>query len=194
MEETEKKQFQMSDDEMLHAIESILFVSGDPVYLEELARVFSTGRERIHSLLMRAQEEAEEKGSGVLFYITEQTAQLISNKAYDDVVVEFLQPTQIKSFSQSMLETLTIVAYRQPVTRSEIDAVRGIRSEYSVTQLIKQGFIEECGRKDVLGRPMLFGTTDKFLRKFGLHSLDELPEFEKFSELVTADDDSTQQS
>ena len=86
-----------------------------------------------------------------------------------------------------MIETLTIIAYRQPITRSEIDAIRGIRSEYSVSQLLKQGFIQECGRKDVLGRPMLFGTTDKFLRKFALHSLEDLPEFEKFSEIDIVD-------
>ena len=77
--------------------------------------------------------------------------------------------------SDSMMETLSVIAYRQPVTRADIEAVRGVRCEYSVSQLLKQGFICELGRKDCVGRPMLFGTTDAFLRKFGLHSLDELP-------------------
>ena len=188
MEEIERKPLELNDDELLHAIECILFVAGDPVYIEELTRLFSADRAHIYGLLKDAEERMCDEGRGVLFSVTESTVQLVSNKAYDDIVVEFLQPAQIKSFSQSMLETLTIVAYRQPVTRSEIDGIRGIRSEYSVTQLIKQGFITECGRKDVVGRPMLFCTTDKFLRKFGLRSLEELPDFEKFSELALSDD------
>ena len=82
-----------------------------------------------------------------------------------------------------MLETLAIVAYRQPVTRSEIEAVRGVRCEYAVSQLQKLGLIEPVGRRDTVGKPVLLGTTDKFLRKFGLHSLEELPEFSRFSQL-----------
>ena len=74
-----------------------------------------------------------------------------------------------------MLETLAIVAYRQPVTRAEIENVRGVRCEYAVTQLQKLGLIQAVGRKDVIGKPMLYGTTDAFLRKFGLHNLSELP-------------------
>ena len=177
---TEKKK--LTDEEILHITECILFVSGEPVYFEELARLFAVDKKHIREIAMQAEKNGIASHSGTVFNVTDSTVQLVSNKEYNDYVVEFLQPTQIKSFSQSMLETLTIVAYKQPVTRAEIDSIRGIRSEYSVTQLLKQGFIEECGRKEVLGRPMLFGTTDKFLRKFGLHSLDELPEFERFSE------------
>lgn len=82
-----------------------------------------------------------------------------------------------------MLETLAVVAYRQPVTRADIEAVRGVRCEYAVSQLQKLGLIAAVGRKDAVGKPTLFGTTDRFLRHFGLHSLEELPEFSRFSEL-----------
>ena len=191
MEAEEKVQREYTDEELLNITESILFVAGDPVYIEELARLFCVEKKRMEELLSSAQERYAGEGKGVLLYVTDTTVQLVSNKAYDNFVVDFLQPAQIRSFSQSMLETLTIVAYRQPVTRSEIDAVRGVRSEYSVSQLIRLGYIEECGRKDVPGRPMLFCTTDKFLRKFGLHSLDELPEYEKFSEFTIAEDEDT---
>ena len=77
--------------------------------------------------------------------------------------------------SDTLLETLSVIAYRQPVTRADIESVRGVRCEYSVTQLLKQGLIVELGRKDCIGRPMQFGTTDAFLRKFGLSSLRDLP-------------------
>lgn len=178
----------LSDSELLNCIESILFVSGEPVYFEELSRLFGRSKDELRKLLSEAEAKCREEKRGVMLYVTEDSVQLVSNKEYDEFIVEFLQPTQTKSFSQSMIETLTIIAYRQPITRSEIDAIRGIRSEYSVSQLLKQGFIQECGRKDVLGRPMLFGTTDKFLRKFALHSLEDLPEFEKFSVMDIVDE------
>ncbi len=114
-------------------------------------------------------------GRGVLPYVTETTVQLVTNPAYYEKVVSLLSPPEEKSLSDSVMETLSVIAYRQPVTRADIEAVRGVRCEYSVTQLLKQGLIRELGRKDCVGRPMLFGTTDAFLRKFGLHSLEELP-------------------
>jgi segregation and condensation protein B len=86
-----------------------------------------------------------------------------------------LQPEQKKNISQSILETLAVVAYKQPVTRAEIESVRGVRCEYAVSQLQKLGLISAVGRKDVIGKPMLYATTDTFLHKFGLHNLSELP-------------------
>lgn len=173
----------LSEQEIISAIESILFVSADPIYFEELSRLFAISKCQLHDMLLNEELRCNEQGRGVTIIVTDETVQMVSNKKYDDFVVEYLQPSQTKSFSQSMIETLSIVAYRQPITRSEIDIIRGIRSEYSVTQLLKQGFITEVGRKDVLGRPMMFGTTDKFLRKFGLHSIEELPDFNQFCEL-----------
>ena len=92
-------------------------------------------------------------------------------------------------FDKHLLETLAIVAYRQPVTRADIEAVRGVRCEYAVTQLQKLGLIVQVGRRDTVGKPALFGTTDQFLRQFGLHSLEELPEFLRFSETGRAMDE-----
>ena len=86
-----------------------------------------------------------------------------------------ISPPEERTMSDSLLETLSVIAYRQPVTRADIESVRGVRCEYSVTQLLKQGLIVELGRKDCIGRPMQFGTTDAFLRKFGLSSLRDLP-------------------
>lgn len=99
--------------------------------------------------------------------------QLVSNKEYTRYVEELVQPVQSKSFSQSMLETLSVIAYRQPVTKADIEAVRGVRCEYAVGQLMKLGMIRELGRKNVVGRPMLLGTTDAFLRHFGIRTLSD---------------------
>ena len=93
-----------------------------------------------------------------------------------EAVEAVLNPTQQRSLSNSVLETLAIVAYRQPVTRGEIEEVRGVRCEYAVERLLKLGLIAVSGRKDVPGRPMLLVTTDTFLHKFNLTSLDELPQ------------------
>ena len=108
-------------------------------------------------------------------YMTEDTVQFVTNSEYNEWVVKLLSPPEERTMSDSLLETLSVIAYRQPVTRADIESVRGVRCEYSVTQLLKQGLIVELGRKDCIGRPMQFGTTDAFLRKFGLSSLRDLP-------------------
>ena len=103
---------------------------------------------------------------------------LTNNRYICDWVAEceaLLQPEQKRNVSQSILETLAVIAYKQPCTRSEIEAVRGVRCEYAVSQLQKLGLIAAVGRKDVIGKPMLYATTDTFLHKFGLHNLSELP-------------------
>lgn len=170
-------------DRLFCRVECMLFVAGDPVPVAELARVLELSVQQMQELLLDMEREYRAGERGVLPLVTEETAQLISNPAYVDDLEELLQPERTKSVSQSMLETLAIVAYRQPVTRADIEAVRGVRCEYAVSQLQKIGLIVPVGRKEAVGKPVLFGTTDKFLRQFGLHSLEELPEFLRFSQL-----------
>ena len=165
----------MQYDERFGAIECILFVSGDPVPVAQLQRALSLTEIEFNSLLRNMDELYRAEKRGVQLYLTADMVQLVSNKEYAAIVQELMQPVQEKSFSQAMLETLSIVAYRQPVTRADIENVRGVRCEYAVSQLVKIGMIHELGRKNVIGRPMLFGTTDAFLRHFGLHSLADLP-------------------
>ncbi len=169
-------------------VECMLFVAGDPVPLAELARVLGCGRDEARALLCAMEEDYRAEGRGFYPLLTETAVQLVSNPAYVEDLENLLQPERTKNVSQSMLETLAIVAYRQPVTRSEIEAVRGVRCEYAVSQLQKLGLIEPVGRRDTVGKPVLLGTTDKFLRKFGLHSLEELPEFSRFSQLEQLED------
>ncbi|MDD6888236.1 MAG: SMC-Scp complex subunit ScpB [bacterium] len=173
----------MTERERLYdRIECMLFVAGDPVPVTEIARVLELPEKEARALLTEMERSYREAGRGLRPLITEGTAQLISNPDYVRDIEELLQPERTRSVSQSMLETLAIVAYRQPVTRADIEAVRGVRCEYAVTQLQKLGLIVQVGRRDTVGKPALFGTTDRFLRQFGLHSLEELPEFLRFSQ------------
>ena len=178
----------MTERERLYdRIECMLFVAGDPV--TEIARVLELPEKEARALLTEMERSYREAGRGLRPLITEETAQLISNPDYVRDIEELLQPERTRSVSQSMLETLAIVAYRQPVTRADIEAVRGVRCEYAVTQLQKLGLIVQVGRRDTVGKPALFGTTDRFLRQFGLHALEELPEFLRFSQAEqTADE------
>jgi segregation and condensation protein B len=170
----------MDQQKMFNIIECILFVAGEPVSAVELQRALDVTQIEIQSVLDNMEKRYREEGRGIQIYRTEETVQLVSNRDYAQVVEELLQPAQTKSFSQAMLETLSVIAYKQPVTRSDIEAIRGVRCDYSVAQLLKLNMIREVGRKDAVGRPMMFGTTDGFLRHFGLHTLKELPAFEEF--------------
>lgn len=165
----------MEYNERFGAIECILFVSGDPVPIIELQRAIGVTDIEMEHIIRSMDELYKKEKRGVQLFITPETMQLVSNKEYAKYVEELVQPVQAKSFSQAMLETLSVIAYRQPVTRADIEAVRGVRCEYAVSQLMKMGMIMELGRKNVVGRPMLLGTTDAFLRHFGIRSLNELP-------------------
>ena len=112
-----------------------------------------------------------------------QHVQLATRPDYAKYVEKLLQPVQKQSLSQAVMETLAVIAYRQPVTKAEIELIRGVKCDYSVQTLVTRGLIAEVGRKDALGRPILYGTTDAFLRHFCLNSLADLPEID-FSALA----------
>ena len=156
-------------------VECMLFVAGEPVLITEIARVLEQDEASVRALLYEMESTYRDEGRGICLLATDDTAQLISNRDYIRYVEALLQPEQKKNVSQSIMETLAVVAYKQPVTRAEIEAVRGVRCEYAVSQLQKLGLIAAVGRKDVIGKPMLYATTDTFLHKFGLHNLSELP-------------------
>ncbi len=163
------------DKRQASIVECLLFVAGEPVLITELARTLELDEASTKTLLYEMETTYRDEGRGICLMTTDDTAQLVSNRDYISYVETLLQPEQKKSVSQSILETLAVVAYKQPVTRAEIEAVRGVRCEYAVGQLQKLGLIAAVGRKDVIGKPMLYATTDTFLHKFGLHSLSELP-------------------
>lgn len=165
----------MNSSLLASAIEAILFVTGEPVSQKEICECFKV----TYFQLEEAAEILKQKysgDSGILFLSYGDSLQLSSNPACKEQVEAMLNPVQRKSLSQASLEVLSIIAYKQPITRGEIEEIRGVKCDYSVMWLLQKGLIQELGRKETLGRPVLFGTTDLFLRHFGLESINDLPE------------------
>jgi len=171
----------MQHQELIGAIECMLFVAGEPVPVLELQRVLDITDLELNALLRELQAGYAANARGIRLSVTAETAQLQSNGAYAQYVEQLLQPAQQRTFSQSLLETLAVVAYKQPVTRADMEAVRGVRCEYAVSQLVKLNMIQPIGRKEAVGRPVLYGTTDAFLRQFGIGTIAELPNYEAYS-------------
>ena len=159
-------------------IEAILFVSGDPVRLDALAHAMNLTVSEMDEALSSLSDHLALENRGIQVNRSGETVFLSINPRYATQVEAFLQPLQKQPLSQAVLETLSIIAYRQPVTKGDIEAVRGVKCDYSVQSLLTKGFIEECGRRETLGRPILYGTTDKFLQHFGMETLADLPSIE----------------
>ena len=158
------------------AIEAILFAAGDPVHILKLAEVLGEEKKTVEGILAAmALAYEEDELRGVKLLILEDKAQLVSKPAFGEKVLQVLEQRRSPSLSPSALEVLSIVAYRQPVTRGVIEQIRGVDSAYTLTNLLEKGILEECGRLDVPGRPILYRTSEAFLRIFGLSSLRDLP-------------------
>ena len=163
-------------DRITSKIESILFVAGEPVLLSELCRGLELTDGELKQKLFELSLSYEAEDRGLRLSVTADTVQLTTAAENAEAVEAVLNPTQQRGLSNAMVETLAIVADRQPVTRAEIEEVRGVRCEYAVERLLKMNLIAVAGRKDVPGRPMLLVTTDTFLHKFNLSSLEDLPQ------------------
>lgn len=162
--------------ELENIIEAILYVAGQPVALRDLARALEQDEDQVSAAAFRLEQYYDDARRGLRLKRFGGHIQLATRADYAPFIERLLQPVQRQSLSQAALETLAIVAYRQPVTRLDLEAVRGVKCDYSLQSLINKNLVKEVGRKDTIGRPMLFGTTDEFLSHFGLHSLDDLPD------------------
>ena len=162
------------------AIEAILYAAGYPVKYEKIAEVLGLDVRNTKTLISHMSEEYNSENSkrGISLLMFDETCQFCTKEQYAPYIREALGIRRGGNLSASSMEVLAIVAYNQPVTRSFIDQVRGVDSSYAVNSLIDKALIEACGRLDAPGRPMLYATTEKFLRVFGLRSLSELPETE----------------
>ena len=159
-------------------IEAILFAAGYPVKYEKLAEVLGLTPSEIKRYVSELSEKYNSDDFGIMILMFPETCQFCTKEAHLPLIKEALGIKRGGNLSNSSMEVLAIVAYNQPVTRSFVDLVRGVDSNYAMNSLIDKGLIETCGRLDAPGRPMLYGTTDKFLRVFGLTSVNELPEIE----------------
>jgi segregation and condensation protein B len=163
-------------EDIKRVVEAILFAAGYPVAYETLSAVIGLSRRDLRNLIESMSHEYEGRGIQLLLY--PDTCQLTTREVFAPYIREALGIKRGGNLSGSSMEVLAVVAYNQPVTRAYIDTVRGVDSSYAVTSLLDKGLIEAVGRLDAPGRPMLYGTTDKFLRVFGLSSLADLPETE----------------
>ena len=164
-------------EKLTNIIESILFISGTQVAISDISEKLDVADKDIISCVKKLQEKYS-GDTGIHLLMFNKKLQFCSNPVYSEEVSSVLNPIKERELSKSMLEVAAIIAYKQPVTRIDLEEIRG-NSEYAVQKLLELGVIEPVGRKDAVGKPVLFGTTDKFLKRFQISSLDELPDYEE---------------
>lgn len=165
----------MKDKDYKAIIESILFTMGESVELEKLASALELEPEKIRSLIGQMTREWERAGRGVTIMELDGAYQMCTKPQMYEYLIRVARQPKRRMLTDVLLETLSIVAYKQPVTKAEIEKIRGVSSDHAVNKLVEYNLVCELGRLDAPGRPLLFGTTEEFLRSFGVHSVEELP-------------------
>lgn len=166
-------------------IESMLFVSGEPLSLRELSNNLEIKDKVIEEVIKEMMNEYEEKSRGIKLISIDGAYQLVTKSENSDYIQKLLKKNKKHSLSQASIESLAIIAYKQPITRIDIDEIRGVKSESAIQKLVERGLIKDIGRLEVPGRPILYGTTDEFLRQFGLKTIKELPSLDLYSDKET---------
>lgn len=157
------------------ALEAVLFSLGEAVEIDRLAEALEVREDEIREAFLSLQKKYADENRGLKLIEIENSVQMCSNPDYYECIKRVTQIKKQSGLSSAALETLSIIAYNQPVTKGTIEFIRGVDCTYSVTRLLERGFIDELGRAETPGRPILYGTTMEFLRCFGLKSLEELP-------------------
>jgi segregation and condensation protein B len=174
---------QLTDKQMKEVIKAVLFVSGEGIELFEFAERFERSLDEIKNLIKDMQTElCGENGLHLITYANK--AQLSTNPQLNEQVSSVLNPIREKALTKAAMQTLGIIAYKQPITRLEIESIRGVSADYAVQVLLDNNMIEVVGRKDVVGKPLLFGTTETFLKRFDLENLDSLPDYDELLEQI----------
>ena len=158
------------------AIEAVLFSAGDPVSLDRLAAVTGCTPAAARRILENMQQRYAAEESGIMLLELENSWQLCTKQQYFETLIQIASHPPKPHLTEVVMETLSIIAYKQPVTKAEIERIRGVKSDHAVNKLIEYDLVREVGRLDAPGRPILFGTTDQFLRNFGISSSADLPE------------------
>lgn len=157
-------------------LEAILFTMGESVEVERLASVIEKDKKVTRQLLLELKEEYENRGCGITLIELEDSFQMCTRAEMYEYLIKIAKAPRKMVLTDTVLETLSIIAYKQPITRAEIERVRGVSCDHAINKLLEYDLITELGRLDAPGRPLLFGTTEQFLRCFGVKSLEELPE------------------
>jgi len=165
----------MDERDTMGLIESILFISGDPVPIKDIAKLLEMDVRTARRLMEKMIDTFNFERRGLQIIKVNDSYQLATRPEFKEYIQKYISPEQKQELSQAALETLSIIAYRQPITRADIESIRGVKCEYALNLLKERGLIKEVGRLDAPGRPILYGTTDQFLKDFGLTSLKDLP-------------------
>lgn len=172
----------MEKIKMESIIESLLFVWGEPMSVKMISEALGVESKEVYRVLLDMMEKYESDQRGLIIRRVNKSFQLVSKRENFAYVEQLVRPIKKKKLSQSALEVLAIIAYRQPVTRGEVEGIRGVKSDKVIEGLINKGFIAEKGRSNTIGKPIIFGTTDKFLEYMNMSDLDELPDLDDFIE------------
>ena len=165
----------MDKKELEAAAEAILFTMGNAVEVERIAKAIGMSTEATRKMLRTMKEKYETEGRGIRLIELEDSFQMCTNpELYEYLIKIAKQPKKIV-LTDVVLETLSIIAYKQPITRIELEKIRGVKCDHAVNKLVEYSLVKELGRLDAPGRPILFGTTEEFLRTFGVQGLEELP-------------------
>lgn len=182
----------MTNKEKKAVLEAVLFTMGEAIEVDRLASVIEEDAEKTKKLLIELKNEYEESKRGIALIELENSFQMCTQSNMYEYLIKIAKTPRKYNITDTMLETLSIIAYKQPITRAEIEKVRGVSCDHAINRLLEFGLITELGRKDAPGKPILFGTTEEFLRSFGVKSLEELPELspvqvEEFREQAEAE-------
>ncbi|WP_297030622.1 SMC-Scp complex subunit ScpB [uncultured Eubacterium sp.] len=181
-------------ENLISSLEAMLFAAGDPVEAGKLADVLELDIETVEKLLGTLGAQYDERNSGLMLIRIDNKYQLCTREAFSENVRKLMEIRKNAPLSNAAFEVLAIIAYNKTVTRSFIEQVRGVDCSGPVSSLVQKGLIEEKGRLDLPGRPLIYGTTDRFLRCFSLNSLDDLPELPKTEEVEKISKDENQTS
>jgi segregation and condensation protein B len=165
----------MSEKKMMAVIEAVLFAMGNSVELSKISQVLEIPESQVMEVISKMNDRYKKDDRGICIVELEDSVQLCTKPELYDYLIKIAKAPRKLSLSDTLLETLSIIAYKQPVTRVEIEKIRGVSCEHAVNRLVEFNLVQELGRMDAPGRPLLFGTTEEFLRTFGVKSLGELP-------------------
>lgn len=165
----------MEDKEYKAIIEAILFTMGESVELEKIADAIELDKKKTKKLINKMMQEWNDEGRGVAIMELDGAYQMCTRTEMYEYLIRIAKQPKKRVLTDVLLETLSIIAYKQPVTKMEIEKIRGVSSDHAVSKLVEYNLVCELGRLDAPGRPLLFGTTEEFLRSFGVHSIEELP-------------------
>ncbi len=171
------------------ALESMMFVWGQPLEIKAAADVIGISNKEVLEAMHQLQKEYEEEYRGIVIREVNGAFQFVTREENVEYIERLCTPVKTKKLSQSALEVLAIVAYKQPVTKGEIEAIRGIKCDRVMEGLMEKELVKVVGRSEGIGRPMLYGTTDEFLKKFGFANIKELPEIEDIETAINLGED-----